>query len=362
MADFTLVSDEKYIIQWDAIGDDIDHFRIEYSPDGHMPPSNFIVVADNIPPNLRSYEWTIPGPSSAREQFVRVVGVDIAGHEGFDQSAIILPNIDITGELTITTNLTGQTFFAGQDIPDMHWTGGVSGFPTVTPLVLLENEGLALSGLTVSGVGMFFESLPNINTDRARLALQVTSNGNNVRFFYADGYFSIRHDPRFGFVPPVVTMLTPTGGESFPGGTVVPITWTASADEGLHSFDILASYNAGRTWHPIVKELPLETRSYGWLLPPSDGIADVRVRVVVHDRRFQNSADGDDRSFSVTPGAGILGDIDGDGDVDLQDLAILLVAYATCTGDPGYDPNADLDDSGCVDLADLSALLANYGI
>jgi hypothetical protein len=58
---------------------------------------------------------------------------------------------------------------------------------------------------------------------------------------------------------------------------------------------------------------------------------------------------------------GLLGDIDGDGDVDLADLATLLAAYGTCVGDPGYNPAADLDCSGCINLSDLATLLANYG-
>jgi hypothetical protein len=57
----------------------------------------------------------------------------------------------------------------------------------------------------------------------------------------------------------------------------------------------------------------------------------------------------------------IPGDLDGDGDVDLSDLAELLAAYGTCVGDPDYNPDADLDDSGCIDLADLATLLSNYG-
>ncbi len=70
------------------------------------------------------------------------------------------------------------------------------------------------------------------------------------------------------------------------------------------------------------------------------------------------SATFDDISFVPEP---IPGDIDGDGDVDLSDLATLLAAYGTCEGDPGYNPDADLDDSGWVDLVDLATLLANYG-
>jgi hypothetical protein len=55
------------------------------------------------------------------------------------------------------------------------------------------------------------------------------------------------------------------------------------------------------------------------------------------------------------------GDVDADGDVDLNDLAALLGAYNACTGDPAYDPAADFDSDGCVDLSDLAALIGNYG-
>jgi len=69
-----------------------------------------------------------------------------------------------------------------------------------------------------------------------------------------------------------------------------------------------------------------------------------------------------DMAFRTWVGtAGPDGDVDGDGDVDLNDLAALLSAYGACTGDPSYNPDADFDDSGCVDLSDLATLLSNYG-
>ncbi len=49
-----------------------------------------------------------------------------------------------------------------------------------------------------------------------------------------------------------------------------------------------------------------------------------------------------------------LGDLDGDGDVDLNDLALLLASYGT-------DAGGDLDGDGDTDLSDLAILLANYG-
>lgn len=56
------------------------------------------------------------------------------------------------------------------------------------------------------------------------------------------------------------------------------------------------------------------------------------------------------------------GDLNGDGDVDLGDLAALLAVYGTCDPDPAYDPDADFDGNGCIDLSDLATLLGNYGL
>ncbi len=53
------------------------------------------------------------------------------------------------------------------------------------------------------------------------------------------------------------------------------------------------------------------------------------------------------------------GDLDGDFDVDLADLAQLLSNYGTTSGAEPED--GDLDGDGDVDLADLAALLAVYG-
>ncbi len=53
------------------------------------------------------------------------------------------------------------------------------------------------------------------------------------------------------------------------------------------------------------------------------------------------------------------GDLDGDRDIDLADLAVLLANYGMSEGAGGAD--GDMDCDGDVDLSDLSQLLAAYG-
>jgi hypothetical protein len=55
------------------------------------------------------------------------------------------------------------------------------------------------------------------------------------------------------------------------------------------------------------------------------------------------------------------GDVDGDGDTDLSDLATLLSAYGSVPGDPNWNPACDFDADSDVDLTDLAFLLSDYG-
>lgn len=361
-SDYLLDRGAKYVLRWDVQSDDsVVSQRIEFSPDGHYQ-DRFVVLASDIPGDARTWEITIPHPGFAatnQPQFIRVVAVDAAGQEAWDQAAVQVPSGNITGTLTITTDLSGQTFIPGQAFPDMHWTGSLSGFPSIKPLVVLESDGAAVLGLNLSsGEGTFFQKAPFVSTDRARLALLARNNSNDVAWFFADGYFSIRHDPRLGFLPPSVALNAPTGGESFPGGSIVPISWTATADEGLRSFDILASYDAGRTWHPIVRDLPATATTYNWRLPGSGGISDVRVRVIVRDQRFQNSAD-DSGAFPITPGNPVQpGDIDGDGDVDIVDRDLFVSVLLGTNNDPVHTARSDLNGDGVSDGDDAQAFVA----
>lgn len=64
--------------------------------------------------------------------------------------------------------------------------------------------------------------------------------------------------------------------------------------------------------------------------------------------------------FALQPKVLCVGDVDGDDDTDLADLAALLGAYNSTPGDPNWNPNCDFDGDDDVDLSDLAHLLGDY--
>jgi hypothetical protein len=82
---------------------------------------------------------------------------------------------------------------------------------------------------------------------------------------------------------------------------------------------------------------------------PVDFDGNTRIRDTVVDRG----------AFEFQPPCDLAGDLNGDGSVDLTDLATLLGNYGTLSGANADDGDTDGDHD--VDLADLTALLSSFG-
>ncbi|MDI6826019.1 MAG: hypothetical protein QMD36_02365 [Candidatus Aenigmarchaeota archaeon] len=64
----------------------------------------------------------------------------------------------------------------------------------------------------------------------------------------------------------------------------------------------------------------------------------------------------------ITPVIEVLpGDVDGDCDVDNDDVELFLATYGKSSGDSGYNPNADFNHDGKVNFDDAIVLARNYG-
>src|SRR5262245_3252621 len=66
---------------------------------------------------------------------------------------------------------------------------------------------------------------------------------------------------------PVVSILTPNGGEILDAGTVFNITWSARDSVGILSYDILYSTDAGTTFTTITTGISGNANQYGWSVP-----------------------------------------------------------------------------------------------
>jgi hypothetical protein len=56
-----------------------------------------------------------------------------------------------------------------------------------------------------------------------------------------------------------------------------------------------------------------------------------------------------------------IGDINGDGSVDVADLLYLVDAFGSVAGDPDYDPACDFNSDDSVDVVDLLIFVDNFG-
>jgi hypothetical protein len=354
---YMLKTGTRYIIRWSAQDDGgITDQRIVMNVGGTFDT----VIAEDLPGDVRSFEWTVPdvGEPFFRSQTVRVEATDAAGQKGWDDMAVLISRIGLSSQVVLDQTFGGQTFIGGDVLPQLDVVGEVDYFGGLWVALLLEadNHQWDAYANVQYGYADFITPLPVVSTDAARLVVGADIDGSGPTWFFQPDYFSIRHDPRLGLEPPTVRLVTPAAGQQFLGGGVVPITWEAAdADDGLYRFDLMVSYDGGHTWKTLAEHLPPEARSYDWRLPASTGIADVRVRVIARDVRFQNSTSGHDRPFAILPGEGkpsCAADWNADGALNSNDLFDFLDSF--------FAAGADFDGDGQTNSNDFFAFLAEY--
>lgn len=279
--------------------------RLWFSPNGSAPGS--FQLLGTFGPEVRTVPFTVPQIGTqinGQLAFLRIESIDDQGQVGFDDLDLFISDPSLAGTVTLTTNVTGA-HTPGDHFEVTFTTSGVS--PVVSPSVrgylLLDNDGesFALGAGTYSlnqlpgGLTM-----PEVSTDRARLGLLLQGTLNQARWHFSEP-FAIRPHALIGDAAPTVTMTAPAAGAVFPGGGWMPVRWLAQDDEGLRSFDVQVSTDDGRTWMVAARDLPGSARGFDWRLPASVGVAALRVRVIAHDSRFQNSSDGDQRVVRIDP-------------------------------------------------------------
>lgn len=355
---------DKILLEWTA-SDDRAITRIDIEM--MVPPVVEEVVtwqplATNLPGHTRRAEITVPSRpwGSPKQALFRIHAHDADGHIGLEQFWLLVPDRVPPGTFIVHSDLAQPQVYDDRITlcytATQPPTGGVGGLPKIYTDLDADMRTLLQRGISPGSNACTDISMPMASTDRARFMVRFEGNNNDDYFYFSD-YFSVRPDPRLGDAPPAVQMLTPGHGASFPGGSTIPITWTASDDDFVREFRIQYSANGGYTFHTLADDLPGDLRSFNWRLPASTGVSDLRIRVVAIDKRFQNSADGDDRILAVTPGdppPPCPADFNADGAATVQDIFDFLTAWFSGAA------SADVNHTGDITVQDLFDYLTLY--
>ena len=156
---------------------------------------------------------------------------------------------------------------------------------------------------------------------------------------------------------------------NYPGEALVtfsPIAATrTSLGDGDYEYTVDLDYalDPGTYWLEIYNDTASSTETWGWYAGTADdepySIPGAAYAATMPEDWMLSSFE---LAFELecSP-VSVPGDLDGDGDVDLADLQLLLASYGKSSGDPNFNSDADFDEDGDVDLADLQFLLSAYG-
>jgi parallel beta-helix repeat protein len=153
-------------------------------------------------------------------------------------------------------------------------------------------------------------------------------------------------------------------------GDTVNITVTAE-NQGTYSetFDVTASYEnttlaiLGTVGTQQVTDLAAGqeiTLTFSWNTAEVQPCVNYTIKAEAST--VPNESDTEDNTFTDgTVKVKVLGDVNGDGSVDVSDLTIVSIAYGSFEGEPDYNPDADLNKDGIVDMKDLATVARNLG-
>lgn len=82
--------------------------------------------------------------------------------------------------------------------------------------------------------------------------------------------------------PPVVHLTSPSGGESFAAGALIPVTWEAEDEDGDPlNFDLFYSPDGGSAWGLVAAGV--SGSAFDWPAQSASGSDDIRLRVIASD-------------------------------------------------------------------------------
>ncbi|MFH0777524.1 MAG: LamG-like jellyroll fold domain-containing protein [Candidatus Eisenbacteria bacterium] len=279
-------------IQWEAWDPDgIDMVMIRLSTDGGTTYPTIIDVVSDPPP----YLWTAPSRPKSQCK-IRVTAYDPSTFSGSDVSDQTFQIIDDVEPSVTVVSPNGAEWLEIDDEFEIEWVATDNGVVDSVNIYLSTDGGLtwpytiATSEANDSSFTWDVLALPG-TLNRIRVAAY--DGGLNAGEDVSDSDFTIGES-----VPPVVTVVTPNGGERLYVGGEYEITWVATDNQFVDSIGIFYSTDGGATFPYAVAAEEENDSTYTWAVPntPSHNCL---VRIVAHDSSLNSSADTSDAVFSI---------------------------------------------------------------
>jgi hypothetical protein len=262
-----------------------------------------------------SYTWTLPTNKRGSNFTVGLLARDCAGnYSSLGTSANNFRIVDVIAPtVTLTAPTTGATWYAGSS-QTISWTqiDNVSGnLCTVTVYYTYDggaNWYLIGSGLLPQGSQTYSWTVPN--TPSTNCKIKVVANDCEIPANSGTGYsgtFTIAS----GSTVPSVTTCTPNGGESYQGGTVQNITWTAADSPDATArmtYTIKYSTDGGASYPNTIATLTNQaqcsscTCSYSWAVP-NITTTQAKIQITATDPAGNSAVSVSSSVFSITASA-----------------------------------------------------------
>ncbi len=154
--------------------------------------------------------------------------------------------------------------------------------------------------------------------------------------------------------PPTVSITTPVNGQAI---SASPITVSGSASDpgaGNSGVALVEVRVNGGPWQSASSTNDWSSWACQVALTPGSN--------TIEARSADNAGNYSSTNASVIVRCAPIGDINGDGYVNVGDLQAVIAAWGSDSvgGWPNWNQYADLNDDGCINVADLQVLAAHW--
>jgi hypothetical protein len=205
---------------------------------------------------------------------------------------------------------------------------------------------------SVDNIECYSEFLPTaayvgftgVNASPARLNMRLTARDGKGGVSSAPTVLTLAPDAG----PFLVT--APNTAVTLDGGSPTTVTWSVAntnvAPVNTTNVRIKLSTDGGASWPYVLANSTANNGSRS-VMVPNIGTTQARIKVEAVGNVF---FDVSNANFTIR----LTGDLDGDGQVTCSDVAIVRAALGTSAGQPGFNPVADVNGDGVVDVRDLA--------